>query len=57
MRIPKYGSKKCGGGKMLKYEEATMEILIWKEYDIVRTSFETNDNTGDGNWDDGLPQL
>lgn len=43
---------------MLKYEEATMEILIWKEYDIVRTSFfETNDNTGDGNWEDGLPQL
>lgn len=42
---------------MLKYEEATMEIVILKEYDIMNTSFETNDNTGDGNWDDGLPQL
>lgn len=37
MRIPKYGSKKCGGGKMLKYEEATMEIVILKE-DVITTS-------------------
>lgn len=42
---------------MLKYEEATMEIVILKEDDIVHTSFETNEDTGDGNWDDGLPQL
>lgn len=37
MRIPKCGSKKYGGGKMLKYEEATMEIVILKE-DVIKTS-------------------
>ncbi len=43
---------------MLEYEEARMRIIERPKKDIVRTSFETDDNTGDGNWDEGgLPKV
>lgn len=40
---------------MLKYEEATMEIIPLGD-DVVRTSFGTNEGQGNGEWEDGIPQ-